>query len=59
MRNATVKWLAIASAMIGFNSSVWAQDAGKAEYFWGCAACHGADGKGKGPMGVEAQDSPR
>jgi mono/diheme cytochrome c family protein len=58
MGKVAVKWLVVAAAMIGCNVSVWAQDAGKAEYFWGCAACHGADGKGKGPMGVELKTVP-
>jgi hypothetical protein len=58
MRNAAVTCLVVASAMIGFNASVWAQDPGKAEYLWGCAACHGADGKGKGPLGVELRTAP-
>ncbi len=39
-------------AIVGLNSGIWAQefDEGKLEYQMGCAACHGADGKGIGPV---------
>ncbi len=42
----------IALVIIGVNSTTSAQefDAGKFEYQMGCAACHGADGKGLGPV---------
>jgi mono/diheme cytochrome c family protein len=53
--------LAIAAAVIvGLNSAVWAQnfDAGKAEYQSSCAACHGVDGKGKGPLSTELKVPP-
>jgi mono/diheme cytochrome c family protein len=29
---------------------VWADEAGKVEYMNSCASCHGADGKGVGPV---------
>ncbi|SDJ36418.1 Cytochrome c [Lutimaribacter saemankumensis] len=29
---------------------VWADEAGKTEYMNSCASCHGADGKGVGPV---------
>ena len=38
----------------GFVNTAWSQDfdAGKYEYQIGCAACHGLDGKGMGPVGA-------
>ena len=50
----------IISAIIGFNASAWAQDgdAGKAEFLSSCAACHGADGKGGGPLSGELKSKP-
>jgi len=55
MRNAG-KWLIIASAIVGYNTCALAQgdiDAGKIEFQSSCAVCHGADGKGNGPLSQE------
>ncbi len=56
---------AVTFAMIGaviaaLESTVWAQDfdAGQFEYRMGCAACHGVDGKGMGPVGTLFGKSP-
>ncbi len=56
---------AVAFAMIGvviaaLETTVWAQefDAGKFEYQIGCAACHGVDGKGGGPVSSQVKVRP-
>jgi len=38
----------------------WAQDndIGQMEYLSSCAACHGLDGKGNGPLSVELKSTP-
>jgi mono/diheme cytochrome c family protein len=45
-------WLMIAIFAFEWSASVHAQeiDVGKTEFQSSCAACHGADGKGKGPL---------
>jgi mono/diheme cytochrome c family protein len=58
MRNAALKWLMVANVMIGLNGSGAAQDAGRTEYLWSCAACHSVDGKGNGPLGAELRTAP-
>jgi len=59
-RTAAFKGLMIASMIIGLNVSGWAQDsdAGKTEFESGCAACHGADGRGTGPLSAELKTKP-
>ena len=54
------KWLIIANAVTGFSACASAQDidVGKTEYQSSCAACHGADGKGKGPLSEELKSTP-
>ena len=49
--------LIVVNLIAGFNAQSWAQppapqqnDVGKAEYQNSCAACHGIDGKGTGPV---------
>lgn len=44
----------IAGVIAGLENTVSAQDfdAGQVEYRMGCAACHGIDGKGMGPVGA-------
>jgi mono/diheme cytochrome c family protein len=60
MEKAAFKWAIIASAVIGFGACALAQDidVGKIEYQSSCAACHGADGKGKGPFGAALKSAP-
>jgi mono/diheme cytochrome c family protein len=51
----------LATALIGSaSSSAWTEevDAGKIEYLSACAACHGADGKGSGPLAAELKTKP-
>jgi mono/diheme cytochrome c family protein len=45
---------------MGCSASAWAQqpDAGKMEYLSSCGACHGADGKGKGPLSEVLKVTP-
>jgi hypothetical protein len=45
MEKSAFKWPMIATAIIGFNASGWAQevDVGKMEFRSSCAACHGMD----------------
>ena len=42
----------IAGALVGFVAApaALADDAGQVEYMNSCASCHGADGKGEGPV---------
>ena len=55
-----VKWLIIANAIIGFSACASAQDTdvGKMEYRSSCAACHGIDAKGAGPVSKELKTQP-
>ena len=55
METAAFKWLIIANTIIGFSACASAQDidVGKTEYQSGCAACHGIDAKGNGPVSKE------
>ena len=50
----------VAGVTIGLTASGWAEevDAGKAEYLSSCAPCHGADGKGKGPLSAKLKTKP-
>src|SRR5262249_35759282 len=60
MQKAAVKWLMVASGIIGLNASGWAQDsdASRAEYLSSCAPCHGGDGKGNGPVSSKLRAKP-
>ncbi len=60
MDTAAVKWLLIANTIIGFSACASAQniDVGRAEYQSSCAACHGVDGKGDGPVSKELKTPP-
>ncbi len=60
METAAVKWLLIANTIIGFSACASAQniDVGRAEYQSSCAACHGVDGKGDGPVSKELKTPP-
>jgi mono/diheme cytochrome c family protein len=52
--------LVIASTILGFGTCASAEniDVGKTEYQSSCAACHGADGKGDGPVGKALKTAP-
>lgn len=60
MITSCLKWLMIASLAAVFTAAVQAEDfdAGKAEFLSSCASCHGADGKGKGPVSELLKVSP-
>jgi mono/diheme cytochrome c family protein len=60
MQRAAAKWLMVVTVTIGFNAPGWAEevDAGKAEYLSSCAACHGSDGKGNGPLSSKLKAKP-
>ena len=57
---AAVKWLIIANTVVGFSVCASAQniDVGKMEYQSSCAACHGIDAKGNGPVSKELKTPP-
>jgi mono/diheme cytochrome c family protein len=54
-----LKWLWVASAL-SFSACALAQnrDAGKIEYRSSCAACHGLDAKGNGPVSKNLKTPP-
>ena len=63
MERATL--LIAANLIVAFNVQSWAQqpvpqqaDIGKIEYQASCAACHGADGKGTGPVAAALITKP-
>jgi hypothetical protein len=60
METAAFKWLIIANTIIGFSACASAQDidVGKTEYQSSCAACHGIDAKGNGPVSKELKTRP-
>ena len=60
MEVAAFKWLMIAAMIIGFGTCTFAQDidVGKTEYQSSCAACHGIDAKGNGPVSKELKTRP-
>jgi mono/diheme cytochrome c family protein len=53
-------FLLIAALTGSISSTGWTQDsdAGKIEYLSSCSACHGADGKGGGPLAAELKTRP-
>lgn len=55
-----LKWLMTAGLAAVFATAVQAEDLdiGKAEFQSSCASCHGADGKGKGPVSEQLKISP-
>ncbi len=55
-----LKWLMIASFAGAFAAAAQAEDVdvGKAEFQASCASCHGADGKGKGPVSGQLKVPP-
>jgi mono/diheme cytochrome c family protein len=60
MKNSAFKCLIISGAMAAFGACASAQDidVGKSEYYSSCAACHGADAKGNGPVSKEMKTQP-
>jgi mono/diheme cytochrome c family protein len=55
-----LKWLMIAGLTLGFAGAAHAEevDIGKSEFQSSCASCHGADGKGKGPVSGQLKVPP-
>ena len=55
-----LKWLMIASLTAGFAGAAQAEDIdiGKSEFQSSCASCHGADGRGKGPVSDQLKVAP-
>ncbi len=55
-----IKWLIIVNAIIGFSACASAQDIaeGKMQYQSSCAACHGIEAKGDGPVSKELKTRP-
>jgi hypothetical protein len=52
--------VAVGIVMVALNASVRSQalDFGQTEYLSKCAACHGADGKGAGPLSAAIKPKP-
>src|SRR6516165_3385346 len=66
MKRLVLEGFVAANLIVGFSVQSWAQqpvpqqaDIGKAEYQSSCAACHGADGKGKGPLSGVLKSTPQ
>jgi mono/diheme cytochrome c family protein len=57
MAKMAVTFSMIAAVIAVVETTAWAQDfdAGQFEYRMGCAACHGVDGKGKGPISSQVK----
>jgi mono/diheme cytochrome c family protein len=55
-----LKWVMIAGLAAGFSGAAQAEDfdIGKSEFLASCASCHGADGKGKGPVSGQLKVPP-
>ncbi|HEY7244073.1 MAG TPA: cytochrome c [Xanthobacteraceae bacterium] len=55
-----LQWLIIGAAIIGLGTRASTQEVavGKIEYQSSCAACHGIDGKGNGPLSKELRKRP-
>ena len=60
MMTSGLKWLTIASFAAGLAAAAQAEDfdVGKSEFQSSCASCHGADGKGKGPVSEQLKVPP-
>ena len=59
MVTSCLKWLMMAG-LAGFAAAAQAEDIdiGKSEFLSSCASCHGADGKGKGPVAEQLKIPP-
>jgi len=55
-----VTGLLVVTILIALKFSVWSQelDTGTTEYLSKCAGCHGADGKGAGPVSASLKTKP-
>lgn len=60
MITGSLKWIMLVGLVAGFAGAGQAQDIdiGKSEFQSACASCHGADGKGKGPVSGQLKVSP-
>ena len=60
MTKTALKWLLFANLTVGLSAPTWAQDfdVGKSEFQSLCAACHGSNGKGKGPLSEQLKVPP-
>jgi mono/diheme cytochrome c family protein len=65
MKSSVLEGLLVANLVVGFDVQARAQqpgaqqpDIGKTEYQSGCAACHGVDGKGTGPVADALKTKP-
>ena len=65
MKRLVLEGLVATNLIVGFSLHSWGQqpvpqeaDFGKAEYQSSCAACHGADGKGNGPLSGVLKSTP-
>jgi mono/diheme cytochrome c family protein len=60
MIGSCLKWLMTAGLAAGMAGAAQAQDVdvGKSEYQSSCASCHGADGKGNGPLRAQLKVPP-
>ena len=56
----TFKWLITATVAVAFTNFGWAQrvNPGEIEFLSSCAPCHGAEGKGNGPMSAALKAIP-
>jgi mono/diheme cytochrome c family protein len=55
-----LKWMMMAGVAAGVTGAAQAEDVdiGKSEFQASCASCHGADGKGKGPVSGQLKVPP-
>jgi mono/diheme cytochrome c family protein len=60
MKKTAFKWFVLSTAFTAFGAYASAQDVdtAKFEYRTSCAACHGMDGKGGGPVSSELKSRP-
>lgn len=60
MIKAVAEWLIVSGLTAGLAAAAQAEDVdiGKSEFQSSCASCHGADGKGGGPVGGQLKVAP-